>query len=77
MTCKHHVSRLRDKCNNTLALLKKLPHTKWGSDRTTLLHLHKTLVLLGSHLYASVSKSLLQKLDPIHNAGLRLATGTF
>ena len=81
MSWKWHINYLRDKCNKVVFLLRKLSHTKWGSDRTTLLYLHKTLVLsvldYGSHLYASASKSTLKKLDPIHNIGLRLATGAF
>ena len=81
MNWKLHINYLRDKCNRVVFLLRKLSHTKWGSDRTTLLYLHKTLVLsvldYGSHLYASASKSTLKKLDPIHNIGLRLATGAF
>ena len=81
MSWKFHVNYLRDSCSKVLHLLKKLSHTKWGSDRTTLLYLHKTLLLskidYGSHLYASASASILKKLDPLHNAGLRHATGAF
>ena len=81
MTWRYHINYLRNKCSKALALLKKLSHTKWGSDRATLLYLHKTLVLsvldYGCHLYASASKSVLRTLDPIHNAGLRMATGAF
>ena len=81
MTWTHHINHLREQCNKSLSLLKKLSHTKWGSDRSTLLYLHQTLILskldYGSHLYASASRSRLAKLDPIHNSGLRLATGAF
>ena len=81
MTWKFHVNHLRDSCSKVLHLLKKLSHTKWGSDRSTLLYLHRTLLLskidYGSHLYSSASTSLLKKLDPLHNAGLRYATEAF
>ena len=81
MTWKFHIDYLRQSCNKVLHLLKKLSHTKWGSDRSTLLYLHKTLILskidYGSHLYASASANLLRRLDPLHNAGLRYATGAF
>ena len=81
MTWKYHIDHLREHCNKTLSLMKKLSHTKWGSDRSALLYLHQTLILskidYGSHLYASASKTMLAKLDPIHNTGLRLASGAF
>lgn len=80
MTWEYHIYHPRDKCNSVKFLLKKQSCTM-GSDRTFLLYLHKTLVLskldYGSHLYASVPPSLLKKLDPIYNAGLRTATGAF
>ena len=81
MTWKFHVNYLRESCSKVLHLLKKLSHTKWGSDRNTLLYLHKTLLLskidYGSHLYASACASTLKKIDPLHNAGLRYAAGAF
>ena len=81
MTWNYHINYLREQCNKILSLIKKLAHTKWGSDRRSLLYLHQTLILskidYGSHLYASASKTTLNKLDPIHNTGLRLATGPF
>lgn len=81
MTWKFHINYLRESCSKVLHLLKKLSHTKWGSDRSTLLYLHKTLILskidYGSHLYASASASTLKKLDSLHNTGLRYATGAF
>ena len=81
MTWKYHFESVREKCGKVLCLLKRLSHTRWGADRSTLLYLHQTLVLskidYGSHLYASGSKSLLKKLDSLHHNGLRIATGAF
>jgi hypothetical protein len=62
-------------------VIKTLAPTKWGSNQNTLIRLHKTLVLrkldYGSELYGSAEKTHLQKLDTIHNTGMRLSLGSF
>ena len=69
------------KSSKALNLLKVLSHTSWGADRTTLLKLYWSLVRskldYGCIIYGSARKSYLQMLDPIHNQGLRLASGAF
>ena len=64
-----------------LNLLKVLSHTSWGADRTTLLHLYRSLIRskldYGSIVYGSARKSYLQMLDTVHNQGLHLALGAF
>ena len=81
MTWKYHIESVREKCGKVLCLLKRLSHTRWEADRSTLVYLHQTLVLskidYGSHLYASGSKSFLKKLHSVHHNGLRIATGAF
>ena len=61
--------------------LKVLSHTSWGADRTTLLHLYRSLIRskldYGFILYGSARKSYLQMLDTVHNQGLRLELGAF
>ena len=70
-----HIKHLKAKC------LKVLSHTSWGADRTTLLHLYRSLIRskldYGSIVYGSARKSYLQMLDTVHNQGLRLALGGF
>ena len=57
--------------------LKALNHTSWGADRTTILHLYRSLTRTkleyGSIVYGSARKSYLQMLDTVHNQGHRLA----
>ena len=64
-----------------LNLLRVLSSSSWGADRTTLLHLYRSLIRsmldYGSIVYGSARKSYLQMLDTIHHQGLRLALGTF
>ena len=64
-----------------LNLLKVLSNTSWGADRSTLLHLYRSLIRskldYGSIVYGSARKSYLQMLDTVHHQGLRLALGAF
>ena len=72
---------MKAKCLKALNLLKVLSHRSWGADRTTLLHLYRSLIRskldYGSIVYGSARKSYLQMLDTVHNQGLRLALGAF
>ena len=76
-----HIKYVKAKCLKALNLLKMLSHTSWGADRTTLLHLYRSLIRskpdYGSIVYGSARKSYLQMLDTVHNQGLRLALGAF
>ena len=81
MNWEHHIKKLKSSCLPILNLLKSLTNTRWGADRRTLLYLHSTLILsrldYASHLYMAANESKLKLLDPIHNEGLRIATGAF
>ena len=39
-----HIKYLKAKCLKALNLLKVLSHTSWGADRTTFLHLYRSLI---------------------------------
>ena len=76
-----HIKYLKGKCLKALKLLKDLSHTNWGADRTTLLHLYRSLIRskldYGSNVYGSARRSYLEVLDTVHHQGLRLALGAF
>ena len=76
-----HLKSLKSKCLDALNILKVLAHTSWGSDRQTLLRLHKALILskisYGCEIYSSATPSRLKILDSVHHSGIRLATGAF
>ena len=61
--------------------VKHLSHLTWGADRVSLLRLYITLVKpkldYGCEAYSSASKSVLESLEPVHNAAIRIATGAF
>ena len=71
-----HIKYVKAKCLKALNLLKVLSHTSWVADRTTLLHVYRSLIRskldYGSLVYGSARKSYLQMLDTVHNQGLRL-----
>ena len=76
-----HLKDLKNRCMKALDILRVLSHVSWGADRNQLLHLYKSLVLsklaYGCEIYSSATKARLSILDPVHHAGIRLATGAF
>ncbi|XP_059615174.1 uncharacterized protein LOC132260831 [Phlebotomus argentipes] len=78
---KSHITYIKTKCSRNLNIIKCVSNYRWGGNRKTLLTLYKSLVLsqldYGSIVIDSGSKSILQKLDPVHNSGLRLSIGAF
>ena len=76
-----HVNYLKTNCLNALDILKVVGHTDWGADQKTLLCLYRALVRstldYGCIVYGAASNNILNKLDPIHHQGLRIALGAF
>ena len=70
---------MKAKCHKALQLLRVVAHTDWGTDKSTLLKLYKSLVRskldYGCFIYWSARKSYIRCLDSIHHLGLRLALG--
>ncbi|GBM53584.1 hypothetical protein AVEN_105476-1 [Araneus ventricosus] len=81
LTFKSHILYLKRKCNNALNLLKIFSSRTWGDDCSSLLKIHKSLVLSKldccSAVYGSAAKSVIKSLDTIHHPGLRLDSGAF
>ena len=77
----NHIIQLKKACLKSLNILKHLSHKQWGADRTSLMRLYMMLIRpkldYGVEVYSSASPSLLEKLNPIHNAAIRIATGAF
>ena len=71
------VVNVKQRCN----ILKVVSNFNFGADRTTLLRIYQALCLskidYGSQVYGSACKSLLSKLDVVHNMALRICTGAF
>ena len=76
-----HVKGLKTRATQALGLLRTLAHTTWGTDRSLLLRLYRSLVRskldYGCEAYSSASPAVLSMLDPVHNTALRICTGAF
>ena len=72
---------LKARCIRSLNVLKFLSHPNTGCNRNRLLQLYKVLILpkldYGAILYSLANKSILNILNPIQSAALRLVTGAF
>lgn len=81
LTWVQYLKHLKSKASNATNIIKTLSSTSWGSDRKTLLTLHKTLVLskidYGSVLYSTGRKNLVDQLNSVNHLGVRLSTGAF
>ncbi|XP_072162117.1 uncharacterized protein, partial [Bemisia tabaci] len=81
LTWKEHILALESKCKQRMNIMKYLAHTSWGADKPTLLKIYRSFIRskldYGSILYGSANRSLLKKLDSIHNSCIRLATGAY
>lgn len=78
---KEHIKQLKVDCMKRLDLLKMMSHTSWGADRLIMLRLYRSIIRskldYGCFVYSSAKPNVLQTLDPVHNAALRLCTGAF
>ncbi|KAK3893021.1 hypothetical protein Pcinc_003200 [Petrolisthes cinctipes] len=81
LTWAPHLRTLKVSCLKALNLLRVLIHTSWGADRATLLRLYHVLIRskldYGCEVYSSATDARLRVLDPVHHAGVRLATEAF
>ena len=78
---KAHRRAKQNLAKKAINLLRVVAHTKWRGDRDTLIMLYRAIVRskldYGCIVYGSASTSSLNKLNTIHNTGLRLALGAF
>ena len=76
-----HILDLKIRCLKALDIMKHTSNQNWGADRETLLRIYRAIIRskldYGCQAYASAAPTVLQKLDPIHNLGIRLAIGAF
>ena len=76
-----HITCLKSRCTKSLVLLKVLSNTTWGADRKVLLRLCRALIRskldYGCIGYGSARPSYINRLDTVHNQGLRLSLGAF
>ena len=76
-----HMKALKTKCLKALDIIKVVSNQEWGTDKSVLLKLYRSLVRpkldYGCIVYGSARPSYLKVLNTIHHQGLRLALGAF
>ena len=76
-----HIGALRRRCMSALGILKLLAKHNKSMKREAYIKIYKAIVLskldYGCQVYGTAKKYMLEKLDPIHHAGLRICTGAF
>ena len=76
-----HINDLKARCLRRLAILKAVARVHWGADRPTLMLLYKAIVLslldYGCQIYGNATEAILQRLDSVHHAGIRISSGAF
>lgn len=76
-----HINILKKKASGALNILKVRSRKHWGSDRSCLLQVYRSVVRscldYGCIVYGSARQSYLKRLDPVHNLGLRLSSGAY
>ena len=77
----HHIKNLKEDCKRRLNLLRCVSHLSFGADRAVALRLYCAIIRskldYGCTAYTSAKERTLQKLEPVQNDALRLATGAF
>ena len=81
LTFAPHIHDLANRVKQNLNILKVISRFDWGADRKTLIRLYTSLCLskidYACQIYGSACKTNLEKLDRVHNLGLRICTGAF
>ena len=81
LTYNAHITDLKDRCSNSLNLLRVVSHQRWGADRNTRIKLYKALIGsrldYGSILFSSACETHLKKLDIVQTTALRVCLGAF
>ena len=78
---KPHFNILRQRCFNSLNVLKCVARTSYGADRSTLLLLYRATIRskldYASFVYDSATDSCKRTLDTVHHSSLLVVTGAF
>lgn len=76
-----HIKELKTSCLKVLNILKVISSSDWGANKSTMLHLYRSLIRskldYGSIIYGSARHSYLKALDPVVHQALRVALGAY
>ncbi|XP_058828431.1 uncharacterized protein LOC131688260 [Topomyia yanbarensis] len=78
---KQYIEEVAASCRQRVQVIRKVASKNWGGDRRTLTKLYRATVLekmlYGAPITSAGSNAVLQKLETIHNSGLRAICGAF
>merc|ERR1712120_60280 len=81
LTWNPHLKKLKSECQKMLGIMKMISYQSYGATQACLMKIYRIYTRskldYGSIVYASVTRSELQKLDVVANEALRIATGAF
>ena len=81
LSWKQHIVKLKQGCSSKINFPKKLSHTKYSSDRSTLTSLYRALIRSSldyeSLIYEFSNTSILDSLNTIQNSSSKLHLGAF
>jgi exonuclease III/ribonuclease HI len=76
-----HILQIKKDTNKLLPLIQMICNQNYGLKFENAIKLHESLIVsrldYASEIYGNASKTNLQKLNQVHNAGLRIASGIF
>ena len=76
-----HLKKLKSECQRMLGIMKMISYQSYGATQACLMKIYRTYTRpkldYGSIVYASATRTELQKLDVVTNEALRIATGAF
>ena len=79
MTWHKHIEYVREKCKQTLNLMRCISNQNWGADKTTLMMIYRAFIRsrldYGSIALNSATQSVKKTLDNIQIAALKISCG--
>lgn len=81
LTWKLHIINLKATCAQRLNVIKSISSTNWGADRDIILTTYRALIRsrldYGAVIYDSAKPHVINMLNSIHSAGIRMAIGAY
>ncbi|XP_076629123.1 uncharacterized protein LOC143345647 [Colletes latitarsis] len=76
-----HMKYLKVTCTKKMNIIKALSNYNWGADQEIIIQIYQALIRskldYGSIVYNSAKPNILKTIDSIHNAALKIASGSY
>lgn len=81
LTWRPHIENLKSECFRRMNIIKAISSASWGADSNVILSTYKAIIRskldYGAVIYQTAKATLLNSLNSIHSAGLRLGIGAY